>query len=347
LNGLRKSTSRHSVKTNYQEVFSMNKRLLASSLALLAGAGIFVACESMNGPQAVDESQTVEESFDIAALASETGILRTAGINADSANAFFVLRWSQGHGRFQDSDTIKGHASAVAYQEPTTLRDRSAAGLDMGTVSVLNGANTYELAKLEGTLFGVRYGAFGGPHGGPKGPKGGFGGPRGGHRGPHGDRGGLNGDPVARVNIPFVAGSTYQFAISGSDNVAAMTLDIQAPSQLVQITGLADKDTLDATQDLTITWQGDAAANNAVLVIAPAFKRGRFGGFEPIFQRIDAAAGSYTIAAQTLQDLLSASNANAINLHLTQSVVREITDADLGKILISAGNDDRVVLIVQ
>ncbi|MCI0690975.1 hypothetical protein L0337_03095 [candidate division KSB1 bacterium] len=315
----------------------MNKRLLASSLALLAGAGIFVACESMNGPQAVDESQAVEESFDISALESETGILRTAGVNADSANAFFVLRWSQGHGRFQDGDTIKGHASAVAYQEPTTLRDRNAAGLDMGTVSVLNGQNTYELAKIVSAAFGVRYGVFGGP--------------RGNHGGRRGERGGLNGDPIAFVNIPFVAGSTYQFVVTGSENIAAMTLDIQAPSQLVQITGLADKDTIDATQDLTITWQGDAAANNVVLVLAPAFKRGRFGGagqpVEPIFQRVDAAAGSYTIAAQTLQDLLSASNANAINLHLTQNVVREITDANLGKVLISAGNDDRVVLVVN
>ncbi len=329
----------------------MNKRLLASSLALLAGAGIFVACESTNGPQAVDESPTVAESFDIAALESETGILRTAGVNADSANAFFVLRWSQGRGRFQDSDTIKGHAAAVAYQEPATLRDRNAAGLDMGTASVLNGQNTYELARIVSDVVGVRYGMFGGPHGGPKGPRGGFGGPRGGHGGPYGERGGLNGDPIALVNIPFVAGSTYQFAITGSDNVAAMTLDIQAPSQLVQITGLADKDTIDATQDLTVTWQGDAAANNVVLVIAPAFKRGRFGGsgqpVEPIFQRVDAAAGSYTIAAQTLQDLLSASNANAINLHLTQSVLREITDANLGKILVSAGNDDRVVLVAN
>ncbi len=326
----------------------MNKRLLASALALLVSAGVFVACESMNGPQAVDESLTVAESFDIAALENETGILKTAGVNADSANAFFVLRWSQGHGRFQDNDTIKGHASAVAYQEPTTLRDRNAAGLDMGTVSVLNGQNTYELAKMISATLGVRYGIFGGPHGGPKGPHGGMGGPRGGHGGPQG------GPIVQRpeiVNIPFVAGGNYQFAVTGSDYVAAMTLDIQAPAQLVQITGLADKDTIDATQDLTITWQGDAAANNAVLVIAPAFKRGRFGGtgqpVEPIFQRVEAAAGSYTIAAQTLQDLLSASNAKAINLHLTQSVVREITDAKLGKILISAGNDDRVVLVVQ
>jgi hypothetical protein len=322
----------------------MNKRLLASSLALLASAGIFVACESMNGPQAVDESLTVAESFDIAALESETGILKTAGVNADSANAFFVLRWSQGHGRFQDSDAIKGHASAVAYQEPTTLRDRNAVGLDMGAVSVLNSQNTYELAKIENDVLGVRYGMFGGPHGGPKGPRGGFGGPRGSHGGPYGD-------PIALVNIPFVAGSTYQFEITGSDNVAAMMLDIQAPAQLVQITGLADKDTIEATQDLAITWEGDAAANNMVLVLAPAFKRGRFGGsgqpVEPVFQRLDAAAGNYTISTQTLQDLVSKSNAKALSLHLAQGVLREITDANLGKILVSAGTDDRVLLIVQ
>jgi hypothetical protein len=185
---------------------------------------------------------------------------------------------------------------------------------------------------------------FGGPHGGPKGPRGGFGGPRGSHGGPYGD-------PIALVNIPFVAGSTYQFEITGSDNVAAMMLDIQAPAQLVQITGLADKDTIEATQDLAITWEGDAAANNMVLVLAPAFKRGRFGGsgqpVEPVFQRLDAAAGNYTISTQTLQDLVSKSNAKALSLHLAQGVLREITDANLGKILVSAGTDDRVLLIVQ
>jgi hypothetical protein len=323
----------------------MNKRLLVATLAFFVCAGIFVACESMNEPQAVDESQAVEESFDISALESETGILKSAGVNADSANAFFVLRWSQGHGHFQSSDTIKGHASAVAYEQPTTMRDRDAVGLDMGTVSVVSGQDTFDLSKLVSTLFGVRYGAFGGP-GGRKGPHGGFGGAHGGHGGRK-----LSGDRPEMINIPFVAGGTYRFEVTGSDQVAAMKLDIQAPSQLVEITGLADKDTIDATQDLTITWEGDATANNAVLVLAPAFKRGRFGGsgqpVEPIFQRVDAAAGSYTISAQTLQDLLSASNATALNLHLTQGVLREIADANLGKILVSTGTDDRVIVLLR
>jgi hypothetical protein len=237
----------------------------------------------------------------------------------------------------------------VAYEEPATLRDRNAVGLDMGTVFVVSGQDTFELPRLTSTLFGVRYGLFGGPHGGPKGPKGG---PGGGHGGPH--RHDLpNGGSLTIVDIPFVGGGNYQFEVSGSDQVAARTLSINAPSQLVQITGLANQDTIDATQDLTVTWEGDAAANNMVLVLvlAPARKPGRFGGAgqhgEPVFTSLDPAAGSYTISAQSLQDLLSASGATALSLHLSQSVVSEITDATLGKILVGAGTDDRVLLIVQ
>jgi hypothetical protein len=87
-----------------------------------------------------------------------------------------------------------------------------------------------------------------------------------------------------------------------------------------------------------------------VLVLAPAFKRGRFGGGQPvapIFQKLNAADGSYTITTQTLQDLLSASNAKALSLHLAQGMLNEITEANLGKILVSAGTDDRVLLNVK
>jgi hypothetical protein len=352
LKALRKSSSRHVVKTNYQEVFSMKKHLWVS---LLAGAGIFAACESLNGPQAVDDSLALEESFDISALESETGILKSAGVNADEANAFFVLRWSEPPQRVESDATVKGHAAAVAYEEPTTLRDRNAWGLDMGTVAVLIGQDKFDLPKLESTLFGVRYGMFGkpreggkrGPHDGMNGPRNGLGGPKGGGRGGFG---GPNGDKPVIVNIPFVAGGAYQFEVSGSDKVAAMKLAIQAPAALVKITGLTDKQEIDATQDLTVTWDGDANANNMVLVLAPARKRGRFNGgqpVQPIFQSVDAAAGSYTIAAQTLQDLISQSNAKALNVHVAQGNLNEITDANLGKILVSAGTDDRVLLTVK
>lgn len=328
----------------------MMKRMLSFAVTVLAGAGLLLfGCAGVNEPDAAaEDSSSLSESFDVTALAGQASLLSSAGVNTDSANAFFVLRWSEGLGHFQNGGAVRGHASAVAYEEPATLRDREALGLDMGEVSVLNGAGQYQLPKLVSALFGVRYGMFGGrkgPHGGPGGPRGGHIGPGGGPRGGYGPRDSL----LAVVNIPFAAGGAYQFNVTGSDQIAAMALEIQAPAQLVQITGLADKDTISAAQDLTVTWEGDASVNHMVLVLAPAFKPGRFHGqpAEPVFQRLDAAAGSYTVPAQTVQDLLSAANATAISLHLSQAVVREIADANVGKILISAGSDDRVILHVE
>jgi hypothetical protein len=328
----------------------MMKRILAPAMVLLTCVGMaLTGCESVNGPNsATNVSQSLTGSLDVTSLEGQTSLLKSAGVNTDSANAFFVLRWSKGLEHFQNSDTVLGHASAVAYEQPATLRDRNAVGLDMGTVAVVIDQDTYELPKLENTLFGVRYGMFGGPEGCRREINGEMG-------GPHGGRGGHDrppiGDHLAVVNVPFVSGGNYQFEVSGSANVAAMTLAIQAPSQVVQFSGVADKDTIDATQDLTIAWKGDPTANNMVLVLGPAFKPGRFGDrgqpVEPIFQAVDAAAGSYTIPAPTLQGLLSASNAKALNLHLSQAKVNESTDAQLGKILVSASTDDHIILIVK
>jgi len=327
----------------------MKKHLLVSLLVLLVGAGLLlVGCESLNGPDsAAEASLSLTESFDVTTLDSQTSLLKSAGVNTDSANAFYVLRWTRGMERFQNSDTVLGHASAVAYENPTTLRGRSALGLDMGTVSVLIGQNKYDLPKLESTVFGVRYGLFGGPHGGPKGPLGGHGGPRNGH-GPRGGHGDSLLNQLKIVNVPFVGGGAYQFNVTGSTKVAARTLNITAPSKLVQITGFADRDSIDGTKDLTITWDGDASANNTVLVLAPALKRGRGPqSVTPLFQAVSATAGSYTFTAQAVQALLSQTSAKALSVHLSQGTLNQNTDTALGKILVSAGADDRVFLKVK
>lgn len=327
----------------------MKKHLLVSLLVLLAGAALLlVGCEALNGPDsAIDESLSLTESFDVTTLDNQASLLKSAGVNTDSANAFFVLRWTRGLSRFQNSDTALGHASAVAYEKPATLRDRNAIGLDMGTVSAAVGQNKYDLPKLTSTVFGVRYGLFGGPHGGPKGPLGGHGGPRNGH-GPRGGHGGPLPNQLTIVNIPFVGGGAYQFTATGSTSVDALALNITAPSKLVQITGFADRDSIDATKDLTITWDGDAAAKNTVLVLAPARKPGRGEQpVTPIFQAVNSASGTYTFTAQAVQALLNASSATALNVHLTQGTLNESTDAKLGKILVSAGADDRVFLKVK
>ena len=334
----------------------MMKRTLASAAAMLVCLGMF-ACEKADGPNSpaeTDDTQTFEGSFDVTSQDGQTNLLKSAGVNIDSANAFFVLRWSQRIDRFMTGDTVMGHASAVAYEQPATLRDRNAVGLDMGAVSVIVGPDTFDLSKFVKHFSGVRYGMFGGPVG-TKFRCGGFDGPRGNHgwhrgwSGPRGRHLGHAGNPLTIVNLPFVGGSTYQFDVTGADTIPAFSLSIQAPSQLVQITSLADWDSIDATQDLTVSWEGDPAANSTVLVLSPIKRKhhGQGQSVQSTFIRVDAAPSSYTIPAQTLQDLLTASSAKAISLHLSQSNVNEIADPQLGKTLVSAGSDDRVILLVK
>jgi len=320
----------------------MKKRFLVSLFVLLVGAGLLlVGCESLNGPDSAALDESLVESFDVTTTENQESILKTSGVNLDSANGFFSLRWSEVSLRFKDTTFVVGHASAVAFEKAATPRDRNAVGLDMGDVSLAIGAEKFDLRKLVLRLSGVRYGLGGGPHGGGRGPQGG---------GPRHGQGGPNGGRPEIINLPFVGGGSYQLAATGSDKVAALNLTIKAPAKLVAITGLTDKQEIDAMQDLRITWDGDAAATDMAVVLAPLVKRGRFGGsqrVEPIFQSVNAAAGSYTITAATLQELISKSGAKALSLHLSQGVHSEVTDAKPGKIILSAGGDDRVMLTVK
>ncbi len=321
----------------------MVKRIFLSTFALLAGAGIFLAgCESMTEPEtAGEESIALEESFDISAMENQASLLKAAGANLDSANGFFLLRWNEAPAHLQNDNMLRGHASSVVFAAPSIPRDFTAAGLDMGSVAVAIGSDKFDLRKIVNALSGVRYGESGG---GPRGPRGGVGGPHGGQGGPHGGRPEI-------VNIPFVAGGNYQFEITGSDQVAAMKLDITALAQLVKITGFTDGQKIDIARDLLVTWEGESTANDMVLVLGPMMKRGRSGGagqrVQPFVQRLNAADGGYTIAAQVLQDLVSASGAEALSLRLSQGVHREINDANIGKIFVTAGSGDCVRLAVK
>jgi hypothetical protein len=110
-------------------------------------------------------------------------------------------------------------------------------------------------------------------------------------------------------------------------------------------------DTVDLTQDLTVTWNGDPAATKMVLVIARGFKFGHFKNHgetvQALVQPVDPSAGSYTVPAQTVQDLLGEAKAGILRLYLSQSNVNMVNDPQLGTILVSAGSDDQVILKVK
>lgn len=327
------------------------KRMFAP-MALLMCAGAFIGCQSVTEPETALDAQTLESSFDVTAQASQLTLLEAAGVNVDSANGFFLLNWDEKMHPQASEAQVLGRATAVAFGATLSVPRSKTPGVDMGEVTLAVASQVFQLPKITFPNDGVRYGIMGlrGGHGLP--PRGG---PREGHGGPrgngHGPRGGFGHPPAGldSLNIPFVSNGTYQFAASGSAEVPALTLDIQAPAQLVQIGGVSDDQLLDLTQDLTITWIGDAAVSEMTLVLAPAFHRGRFGGAnqrpEPLMITLDPAAGSYTIAAQTLQDVLG--EANGLMLHVAQGSHREVTLNDGTKYIVGLRTSDGVRLRVN
>lgn len=327
------------------------KRMYAP-LALLMCAGAFIGCQSVTEPETAFDDQTLESSFDVTAQASQLTLLEAAGVNVDSANGFFLLHWNEKLHPQATAAQVIGRATAVSFGSTLSIPRSKTPGVDMGEVTLAIAAEVFALPKITFPNDGVRYGIMGlrGGHGLPPrgGPREGHGGPRGNGHGPRGQFG----HPPAgldSLNIPFVGSGVYQFAASGSEQVPALTLDIQAPAQLVQIGGVSDDQIIDPTQDLTITWTGDASVSKMTLVLAPAFHRGRFNGAnqrpEPLMITLDPAAGSYTISAQTLQEVLG--EANGLMLHVAQGSHREVTLGDGTKYVIGLRTSDGVKLRVN
>lgn len=315
------------------------KRIFAP-VTLALCAGLFIGCESLTEPEAAVDETSLESSFDITSEAAQTSLLQAAGVNVDSANGFFIVNWHEHLRPGQTEATLSGRANAVSFGATQAFPRSRVPGVDMGAVSVAVNQTNFALPKLESPFAGVRYGSMGKPGGRGPGGRGGHG-PGGNGQGPRG------GNPPAGVdslNIPFVGSGTYQFAASGSSEVPAMNIDIQAPTALAQIGGVANDDTISTSQDLTITWTPDATVSNLTLVVAPAHERGRFPrgtqDLKPMMITLDPAAGSYTITAQTLQDALG--DAQGAMLHLNQGTVRQVTNADGTKYLVALHSNDGV-----
>lgn len=311
-------------------------------MTMLLGASLFIGCESLTEPEAALDDTSLESSFDISSEATQASLLQAAGVNVDSANGFFTLNWHEHLFRGQSEAVVSGRANAVSYGATQSFPRSRVPGVDMGDVTLAVNQTSFALPKIDSPFAGVRYGFMGKPGGrGGRGP--------GGH-GPgglgQGQRGGNPPSGVDSLNVPFVAGATYQFAASGSSAVSAMNVNIQAPSALAQIGGVNSGDTIDTNQDLTITWTADATVTRMTLVIAPARPRGRgTPGTKPAMITLDPAAGSYTITSQALKDALG--EAQGLMLHLDQGSHRVVTNTDGTKYIVSLRTSDGVRLLVN
>ncbi|MCA9740863.1 MAG: hypothetical protein H6695_05405 [Deferribacteres bacterium] len=337
-----------------------NRRTLFS----LAFAGLLISamgCDSVfnNGVNSVDESSLtqLDELAKSSTLDYEAATAEAAGCSTlTDKDAVFSLGFSEFYDPFEETVKERSDAFAVAPDSETFSGLRPRAGKDMGTVTLSYNGSSVELQKVEhdGGIF-YNYGRR--MPGNPRGEM-------------HGDNGEV-GDA-----IPYLPGTTYTFAATGAGDFPALSLDLTTPATALQITNPAEGSDIDASSDLTVTWQGGESSSNLMLSVVPILDRANFEGpnaryheqgsngrplggghphggkpfgrdgmepgqFHDLHLRIviEENNGSYTIPASDIATVLDIENVIGIAVHVSQLQSVEIEDGDASYAMILRQGD--------
>ena len=266
----------------------------------------FFGCQSeVNSPDRNDfnTDQLLYQTVD-----NDLALMKDGGMPLDSAAGVFSIGWNEIFRPFMDSSRIKGMAFAVAFGErPSDLPHFRKFGLDMGDITIDYSGNQVEMYKHSHPLRGVAYSLFERPFG-------------------HCESENL---------LEFIPNTDYQFVVSGSEDFAPITITLTSPSALMDITSPTFGEFIDPTEDLTINWEGGNAGKVGIRLM-PAFRprRGHDGGpggmhrgpgHEPmppmdrvIFVILDENTGTYTFAAQQIQELINGIPAEGLRAEVSQ-----------------------------
>ncbi len=230
-------------------------RLALGSLLIFAfGCGNTDTSLSSGNNTTLDESALAKQST----VSYEYSSMDAADENPEFKDAIFSIGWSTYYNPFDQTVADRSDAFAIA---PDTSADnqqfrRHLGGKDMGTVTLAYGSDSIELFRVEMRNGGVFYN-YGKRR--PGNPRGMF----------HGDNGEVG------EAIPFVAGQTYRFDASGSADFPAMSAEIAASAQALQVTAPAAGTQIDGS-DLAVTWDGGATGGKIVVGLVPVMDRGTF-----------------------------------------------------------------------
>jgi hypothetical protein len=215
------------------------------ALAALAIGGVFLSagCSDGTGPGSGQSASALQSTASV--VSQDLAQLSAAGVTSEATAGVFSIGWKKFVGpNITDVGTI-GEAFAVVHTDSsaTTIRPT---GIDIGTVRLAYSGGEVELVKRTGKNGGVTYTTF------TKGP-------------PE--------TTTTPVNIPFIAGGVYTFAVSGGIGFSAASFKVTAPPSLLTITNHADRDTVLRTKDLTVAWSGGSASDSVLVRIVPHLRR--------------------------------------------------------------------------
>ena len=294
----------------------------------------FFGCQSeVNSPDRNDfnTDQLLYQTVD-----NDLALMKDGGMPLDSAAGVFSIGWNEIFRPFMDSSRIKGMAFAVAFGErPSDLPHFRKFGLDMGDITINYSGNQVEMYKHIHPMRGVAYSLFERPFG-------------------HCESENL---------LEFIPNTDYQFVVSGSEDFAPITITLTSPSALMDITSPTFGEFIDPTEDLTINWEGGNEGKVGIRLM-PAFRprRGHDGGpggmhggpgHEPmppmdrvIFVILDENTGTYTFAAQQIQELINGIPAEGLRAEVSQMDFVDVEHPN-GTLHTAMRNGNSVMLRIQ
>jgi hypothetical protein len=282
--------------------------MLKTSFALLVtvfvSGFLIIACNNVNSPE--DRFSGFEENSSFQTIESDLALLKDGGIPIDETDGVFSIGWNEIFRPIDDELHIRGMAFAVAFGE---VNDFHKFGINMGSVIINYGDHQTELHKKTNDRRGTMYSLFKRPFG-------------------HSDQ-----------LLEYIPDIEYEFQVTGSNAISPFSFSLTSPSALMDITSHEHGNVIDASQDLTITWEGgNADGKTAVRLMAhmrqdkgPRGKgpKGPRPSRHPhpdhiIFVVLDSHTGEYTFSSTQIQELLSKDDSAHLMVGVSQMDISEV-----------------------
>jgi hypothetical protein len=325
------------------------RQRLAAGMAM---ALALMGCAESTGPRTPQTDATL--SGTVSTVSQDRAQLEVAGVTSSASKGIFSIGWKKFVGPNITEGTTIGEAYVVVQSETSTTRMRRG-GIDIGTVTLNYPGGSVDVTKRVTPDGKVLYETFG----------------KGRHH-----------DSATPVNIPFVAGGTYTFAVTGAEGFTGGMFQITAPTSLLTIKGHANGDTVSKSADLNIGWTGGSSIDSVLIRVVPHLRReqmeprelhdrdgghdghmggegpkghregpfmvgGPMEGMGPEFQRglvvMVANTGSYIVSAADLGTLLNGTEAAELMVGVAQ-VEKQTVTHDGNELTILLRNGDRLVL---
>jgi len=285
-----------------------------------------IACQSeLNSPN--QNNLNDQPSFET--VNSDLALMKDGGMPLDDAAGVFSIGWNEMFRPFEDSNTVKGMAFAVAFGErETDLSHFRRFGLDMGNIFINYSGNQIEMQKRFHDRRGIAYSLFKRPFG-------------------HSEN-----------LLEYLPDTEYQFEVSGSEVFAPITISLTSPSALMDITSHISGEIINPAEDLTVIWEGGNEGKVALRLMphlrphrGPGGGRHGMGEHHPPFDRVlfivlETNPGTYTFTSEQVQRIMNDLDTDGLMVEVSQMEFGEVSHSN-GTLRTAMRNGSSVMLRIQ